>query len=114
MYFKFGPDYPQTPPEARFYQAPMHCNINSYGRICHSVLSRNYTAETSMTTILQCIHDLFVSPSPEDPLDSDLAMQFHNGTAQYEASIMEHVQVNAKYTRTEWRENLLNGSILKE
>ena len=46
-----------------------HCNINSYGRICHQVLSESYTPSLTMKDILGCVYGLLVWPEPEDPLD---------------------------------------------
>ena len=46
-----------------------HCNINCYGRICHSIFDRNYTVDTNMSTILECIYGLLLNPDVTDPLD---------------------------------------------
>ena len=46
-----------------------HCNINSIGRICHSVLDRNYTSDISVKSILSCVYGLLMTPEPKDPLD---------------------------------------------
>ena len=45
LYIKFPSDYPQKPPEVRFLTPIYHCNINAQGRICHSVLDRNYSPD---------------------------------------------------------------------
>lgn len=46
-----------------------HCNVNSSGRICHSVFDRNYTTDTSIGIILSCLYGLLLEPEPDDPLD---------------------------------------------
>lgn len=53
-----------------------HCNINSSGRICHSILDRNYTTDTRVKEILDAIFGLLLIPEPEDPLDSTIASEY--------------------------------------
>eukprot|EP00966_Prymnesium_polylepis_P316132 7304467-Prymnesium_polylepis.1 len=45
---RFPPTYPVQPPEVRFVTSIIHCNINSYGKVCHSILDRNWTSDTTM------------------------------------------------------------------
>eukprot|EP01103_Thecamoeba_quadrilineata_P011285 TRINITY_DN2661_c0_g2_i1.p1 TRINITY_DN2661_c0_g2~~TRINITY_DN2661_c0_g2_i1.p1 ORF type:complete len:1075 (+),score=177.70 TRINITY_DN2661_c0_g2_i1:81-3305(+) len=87
----FGDNYPNSPPEVRFITPILHCNVNSYGRICHSVLDRNWTLETSMSTVLQCIYGLLLTPEPDDPLDVYLAQMYHTNRQEYSDKIREHV-----------------------
>jgi len=69
LYCRFPPNYPQAAPEIRFVTPVKHCNINCYGRICHSIFDRNYTVDTNMSTILECIYGLLLNPDVTDPLD---------------------------------------------
>ena len=68
LYVTFSGEYPREPPNIRFLTPIYHCNINSQGRICHSVLDRNYTVDTPMKVIFDCIFGLLLTPEPEDPL----------------------------------------------
>ena len=43
---------------------------------CHRVLDRDYTQDTTMKTILDCIYGLLLQPEPDDPLDMTIAMEF--------------------------------------
>jgi ubiquitin-protein ligase len=47
-YLKFPPDFPASPPLFKFETPIRHCNINQHGRICHSILDRNWTSDTSV------------------------------------------------------------------
>jgi hypothetical protein len=47
-FLKFPADFPSRPPEFKFVTPIRHCNINQHGRVCHSVLDRNWTADTSV------------------------------------------------------------------
>ena len=40
-YLHFSESYPSVPPNIRFVTPIKHCNINNYGRVCHSILDRN-------------------------------------------------------------------------
>eukprot|EP01103_Thecamoeba_quadrilineata_P011284 TRINITY_DN2661_c0_g1_i1.p1 TRINITY_DN2661_c0_g1~~TRINITY_DN2661_c0_g1_i1.p1 ORF type:complete len:1060 (+),score=197.28 TRINITY_DN2661_c0_g1_i1:52-3231(+) len=97
----FGDNYPNEPPEVRFITPILHCNVNSYGRICHSVLDRNWTLETSMNTVLQCIYGLLLTPEPDDPLDVYLAQMYHTNRLEYTDKIRDHVVKHGKATARE-------------
>jgi ubiquitin-protein ligase len=43
LYIHFGESYPMSAPEMRFVTPIHHCNINSNGKICHSIFNRNYS-----------------------------------------------------------------------
>ena len=36
----FPEDYPLRAPEVRFLTPILHCNVNSHGKICHSIFDR--------------------------------------------------------------------------
>jgi ubiquitin-protein ligase/uncharacterized protein YegL len=107
LYIHFAGDYPNVAPIARFVTPIRHCNVNGSGRICYSLLDRNWSPETTIITILQGIYSLMLNPSKEDPLDSVLAQRFYEGEGRYEAEILEHVKVYAKKTRKQWEEELV-------
>jgi len=107
LYVSFPEKYPDVAPEIRFITPIKHCNVNCYGRICHSILDRNYTSDTSMATILQCIYGLLLSPDVSDPLDSTLAFEFYDDSGLYETSIVGHTNKFARTkTRQQWKEEL--------
>ena len=39
--FRFPGDFPRSPPECRFVTPIRHANINTSGRVCHSIFDRN-------------------------------------------------------------------------
>eukprot|EP01120_Amphizonella_sp_Union-15-10_P007836 TRINITY_DN2696_c0_g1_i5.p1 TRINITY_DN2696_c0_g1~~TRINITY_DN2696_c0_g1_i5.p1 ORF type:complete len:1420 (+),score=325.81 TRINITY_DN2696_c0_g1_i5:55-4314(+) len=108
LYANFPEDYPLSAPEIRFVTPIRHCNVNQYGKICHSIFTRNWTADTTMTVVLGCIYGLLLNPDVDDPLDTGLALQYFAASGQYEALIMDHVQKHATSTsREEWKKELL-------
>jgi ubiquitin-protein ligase len=56
----------------RFVTPILHANVNCYGRICHSVLGRQWTSDTKLSTVLGCVYGLLLNPDTSDPLDTDL------------------------------------------
>lgn len=103
IYVQFPADYPVVPPELRFITPIKHCNINQHGRVCHSILGRNWTRDTSMQVVLQNVYGLLLEPDVEDPLDSTLALAFYDDNGLYETSIVEYVEKHAKAkTRADW------------
>jgi hypothetical protein len=85
----------------RFLTPILHCNVNSHGKICHSILDRNYSADTSVKMILDCVYGLLLTPDKHDPIDSTLALSANNDSGEYEGSIMAHVQLHASRSREE-------------
>jgi len=110
VYAEFPADYPTVPPKIRFVTPIKHCNINNYGRVCHSILDRNYTSSINMSLILQCIYGLLLNPDVTDPLDTNLAMLFYEANGTYEAEIISFVQKHATRTREQWAK-ILNQTI---
>merc|ERR1712224_618865 len=95
--------WPEQSPEIRFVTPIRHCNVNPHGRVCHSILDRNYTQDTSIQSILNCLFGLLLNPVYEDPLDSTLALQFYEASGVYEDSIRRHVARHASRSREEWK-----------
>jgi len=89
----FNGEYPSEPPLIKFITPIKHCNINNYGRICHSILSRNYIPTINMSVILDCIYGLLLNPDTADPLDTNLAMAYYNADGSYEAQIIEYTKL---------------------
>jgi ubiquitin-protein ligase len=110
LYLKFPHDYPHTPPEMRFLTRIKHCNVNSTGKVCHSIFGRAYTRETSVATLCACVYGLLLTPDVSDPLDSTLAGQFYDGDGIYEDTIrtftVAHSNSNLK-SRVWWRRHFL-------
>ena len=83
LYVRFPGSYPAQPPVVRFVTPIRHCNINSYGKVCHSVLDRNWSPDTPVRMVLDCVYGLLLSPDYDDPLDSALALLFFQGSGAY-------------------------------
>ena len=64
LYAKFPSDYPFRAPEIRFLTPIYHCNMNSQGRICHSVFDRNYSPALQFKNIVECVYGLILTPEP--------------------------------------------------
>lgn len=72
-----------------------HCNVNAYGRICHSLLDRNYTPDTTPHDVLGAIYGLLLQPETSDPVDTHLAQAFYKADGFYEAAILAQVKAHA-------------------
>lgn len=67
-FIQFSDDFPSSPPVVRMVTQIYHCNVNSDGKVCHSVLDRNWNRGTSIRLVFDCIYGLFLCPDPDDPL----------------------------------------------
>ena len=92
---EFPTNFPRAPPHVRFVTKILHCNINSYGRVCHSILDRNWSSETRVKTVLDCIYGLLLAPDVDDPLDSTLALARADDSGGYEGKIIAHTTLFA-------------------
>lgn len=50
--------------------------MNPLGKVCHSIFTRNWTSDLTMSQVLSCVYGLLLTPETDDPLDSNLAMAF--------------------------------------
>eukprot|EP00906_Rhabdomonas_costata_P005557 RCo008312 len=116
LFAQFGEGYPQKAPEVRFITPIYHCNINADGKVCHSVLDRNWTATTKFRQVIDCIYGLLLTPEPHDPLDSTLAETYFADKLAYERKAREMTLAHAAQSLQAWEEKLLlkEGSVVPE
>ena len=86
LWIRFPEDFPLEAPEVRFSTPVHHCNINSHGKVCHSIFDRNWVADTTVRQVLDCVYGLLLVPEPDDPLDSVLALQYLSKRDEYNAA----------------------------
>ena len=99
--FRFPGDFPRSPPECRFVTPIRHANINTSGRVCHSIFDRAWTPATKMRSVLNYVYGLMLNPDHDDPLDSTLALAFYQAEGDYEAEILAHTKAHASRTHGE-------------
>jgi len=106
LYVEFPSTFPRTAPEVRFSTPMRHCNVNPTGRVCHSILGRDWAPQTSMLTVFNCLFGLLLVPDHNDALDSNLAMKYHGDREQYEAAIVEATEEARKKNRRQLKKML--------
>jgi hypothetical protein len=95
LYITFPSAYPAKPPDVRFVNRIHHCNINSQGKICHSILDRNWNPARSVRDVIDCIYGLLLIPEPDDPLDSTIAEEYYADKTAYEKNARDLVKLCA-------------------
>ena len=98
LYAQFPGDYPFKAPEVRFITPIYHCNMNSQGRICHSVFDRNYSPALTFRQIIDCVYGLILTPEPEDPLDNVIASFYLSDYQTYLKNAKEATRDKASLT----------------
>lgn len=68
VYLDMEDTYPSFAPKARFVTPIYHPNVNRHGRICHSILDRNWTTDTSNLMVISTIYGLLMEPDYSDPV----------------------------------------------
>lgn len=97
----FPNTYPAKPPDVRFVNRIHHCNINSQGKVCHSILDRNWNPARSARDVINCIYGLLLTPEPDDPLDSTIAEEYYADKAAFEQNARDLVGSCASEEKTE-------------
>ena len=98
LFIEFTNEYPAKPPNIRFITPIYHCNINSSGRICHSILDRFYAPGVRVRDIFNHVYGLLIDAVPDDPLDSVKAALLRDDKTKhlYLRNARHHVEKNAK------------------
>lgn len=99
--------YPSFPPKGRFITKIKHPNVNAHGRICHSIFDRDWTSDTSMTTLLDSVYGLLLQPEHSDPVNTTTTLGFHHDQVEFSDEVREHVRRHARKTRDQWKKELL-------
>jgi ubiquitin-protein ligase/uncharacterized protein YegL len=107
VYVLFPDTYPTESPEVRFVTPIRHCNVNQYGKVCHSVFTRNWTSDTSIHQLLSCVYGLLLTPETDDPLDTDLALLYFTQRELYNSTISQHVKKHASKSKLQWKKEFL-------
>ncbi|KAF9971026.1 Ubiquitin-conjugating enzyme E2 T [Actinomortierella ambigua] len=98
--------YPIDPPKCEFLTRVYHPNIDDQGRICLSVLKTkplgDWTPAQNVSTILDSIVLLLGSPSPDDPLEIDIANEYK---ASRELFILKAKDFTKRYATKEKDQN---------
>uniref|UniRef100_A0A6B2KXV2 UBC core domain-containing protein n=1 Tax=Arcella intermedia TaxID=1963864 RepID=A0A6B2KXV2_9EUKA len=105
VYLLFPAGYPSEAPEVRFVTPIRHCNVNQYGKVCHSIFTRNWTSDTSIHQLLSCVYGLMLTPETDDPLDTDLALLYFTEREAYNNAISQHVKKHAFKSKQLWKED---------
>jgi len=107
LYIHAEERYPALAPKCRFITRVLHPNINAHGRICHIILDRDWTSDTSMTTLLDTIFGLLMQPEFSDPVSTTATLGYHHDTVEFYEEARECTANYAAQTRAEWKEVLL-------
>jgi ubiquitin-protein ligase len=110
----FPDNYPDEAPCVRFVTPIMHCNVNPYGRICHSLLTRAYTRTVQVSQILDCIYGLLLVPDVDDPIDGILAALYHSDRTAYETRVLASVREHASESLTKMVRRIRCGMTLQQ
>ncbi|KAI4936692.1 hypothetical protein J4E86_011309 [Alternaria arbusti] len=107
LYLEMGDKYPMSPPEARFITSIYHPNINRHGRICHSILDRNWTLDTSTKDVIDTIYSLLLVPEFSDPINTVVTLNYHWDEVQFKEEAQRHIEKHASKSRATWRSEIV-------
>lgn len=72
-------EYPYSPPDAQFEQLvnPRHPNIDDSGRVCLSILGKDWDPVYSLVNVQQCLEWLMANPNFHSALNLDDLRRWH-------------------------------------
>ncbi|KAF2789615.1 hypothetical protein K505DRAFT_341133 [Melanomma pulvis-pyrius CBS 109.77] len=107
MYLEMGDDYPRAPPQGRFITPVYHPNINRHGRICHSILDRNWTIDTTNSDVINTIYSLLLVPEFSDPINAVVTLNFYWDEVQFKEEAEKHIAKYATKNRAQWKRDIV-------
>lgn len=87
----FPKEYPFKPPRLQFQTKIYHPNIRlDTGQICVSEVGKNWAPTSTLTSLLQAIFDLLQHPSPDDPLETDIATLLQESPQKFKETARDY------------------------
>ncbi|CAB1105565.1 unnamed protein product [Ectocarpus sp. CCAP 1310/34] len=97
---EFTEDYPSKPPKCKFVPPLFHPNVYPSGTICLSILDEDEGWRPAITIkqMLLGIHDLFDTPNPNSPAQSEAYQLFVTNKEEYRRRVRLEAQKNIPST----------------
>ncbi|CAM9278624.1 unnamed protein product [Choristocarpus tenellus] len=97
---EFTDDYPSKPPKCKFVPALFHPNVYPSGTICLSILNEDEGWRPAITIkqMLMGIQDLFDSPNPNSPAQSEAYQLFVTNLPEYRRRVRAEARKNTNTT----------------
>ncbi|CAN0424173.1 unnamed protein product [Pylaiella littoralis] len=97
---EFTEDYPSKPPKCKFVPPLFHPNVYPSGTICLSILDEDEGWRPAITIkqMLLGIHDLFDTPNPNSPAQSEAYQLFVTNKEEYKRRVRIEAKKNMPST----------------
>jgi len=107
LYLDMDDNYPLFPPKARFVTPIFHPNISRHGKVCHSILDRNWTADTSNIQVLNTVYSLLLVPEFSDPINTVVTLDLYWDEVQFGEEVRSYISRHATKNRDAFRAEIV-------
>ncbi|CAK1543650.1 unnamed protein product [Leptosia nina] len=93
--------YPFEPPQVKFVTPVYHPNIDSAGRICLNMLKMppkgSWLPTITIETLLISIQTLLANPNPDDPLVTQIALEYKYDIETFQENARNYTKEHARH-----------------
>ncbi|KAG2378805.1 hypothetical protein C9374_007953 [Naegleria lovaniensis] len=94
----FPVDYPFTSPKVHFVTPIYHPNVNTDGKICLTILDKEWNPAVNISQVLMTIQLLMKEPNPESAVLPSIGKQYENDRETFNKEARKQTQEHALNT----------------
>eukprot|EP00542_Grammatophora_oceanica_P014181 CAMPEP_0194039406 /NCGR_PEP_ID=MMETSP0009_2-20130614/11538_1 /TAXON_ID=210454 /ORGANISM="Grammatophora oceanica, Strain CCMP 410" /LENGTH=159 /DNA_ID=CAMNT_0038682231 /DNA_START=69 /DNA_END=548 /DNA_ORIENTATION=- len=87
----FTESYPSEAPRAKFTPPVFHPNVYTDGRVCLSIIGKDWKPSITLKQILLGLQDLLEAPNFSDPANSAATSLYRRSNQQYKQKVLAEV-----------------------
>ena len=91
--FSIPDDFPFEAPKVKCITTLWHPNIDMNGAVCLNILKKDYKPIISLNIIIVGLQFLFLSPNPDDPLNTKAAEEYKQDIKKFQSKVDDYIAI---------------------